>query len=255
MEWSDKGLVLSRGCFREADVWLRLLFRDHGVRTVFAFGGLHSRRRFVGCLDVLNELECRVRTRRDGRYEELLEAALTRGAGALRTSRAGLGIAVNCLRLIEGAGVPAESSRDCWRLARELLALLGSEEAPKDVLFTLFFRLKFLGLLGYAPDFGHCVGCRSPLGAEAFFCVEEGGAFCPDCRARRRGVSTFMLSRSALDTLAAVQRVWPRDWPGLALAPRDRRAAAACVDGMLFYYAGLAWERGRFVRYRTTSSN
>ena len=47
MDWSDTGFVVAKGLFREADVWLRILFRGHGMQTVFAFGGAHSRRRFV----------------------------------------------------------------------------------------------------------------------------------------------------------------------------------------------------------------
>ena len=58
MDWSDTGFVVAKGLFREADVWLRILFRGHGMQTVFAFGGAHSRRRFVGCLDVMNILTC-----------------------------------------------------------------------------------------------------------------------------------------------------------------------------------------------------
>lgn len=247
MEWSDTGLVLAKGVFREADVWLRLLFRDHGVRTVFAFGGLHSRRRFVGCLDLMNELDCRVRLSGNGRYEELNEAVLVRGPGALRSSRSGLGLAANCLRLVDCAGVPPEAASDCYRLCRDLLSLLESG-VNRPVLFSLFFRLRFMGLLGYAPDLEHCMGCRSLRGAEAFFCVEEGGVLCPSCRGLRPGGTGARLSGPALDTLALAQRTWPVAWSDLDLAPRDRRGAGFCLDGMLLYHAGLTWDRGRFVR-------
>ncbi|MDO5536373.1 MAG: DNA repair protein RecO [Desulfovibrionaceae bacterium] len=250
MEWNDTGLVLAKGVFREADVWLRLLFREHGVRTVFAFGGLRSRRRFVGCLDLMNELECRVKASRTGSYEDLEEAVLVRGPGRLRSSRSSLGLAANCLRLVDCAGVPPEAAPDSFRLAREMLALLESGTDRPGVL-GLFFRLRFMGLLGYAPDLGHCMGCRSSRGAEAFFCVEEGGVLCPDCRRRRAGMTGAMLSGPALDALEEVQRGWPPDWTGLDLAARDRRGAAFCINGVLTYHAGLMWDRGRFVRTRT----
>ncbi len=254
MEWTDTGVVLAKGCFREADVWLRLLFRGRGVRTVFAFGGLHSRRRFVGCLDVLNELECRVKTSRDGRYEELCEAVLVRGPGPLRSSRPALGVAANCLRLVDGAGVPQESGAAAFRLVRELLGLLGG--APPDpAMCTLLFRLRFMGILGYAPELGQCMDCRAPRGAEAFFCIEEGGVLCPDCRARRAGVTGALISGPGLDTLAEALSAWPGSWPGLNLSPRDRRGAAYCLDGMLRWHAGLSWERSRFVRRHNVSEH
>ncbi len=254
MEWNDTGIVLARGSFREADVWLRLLFRGSGVRTVFAFGGLHSRRRFVGCLDVFNELECRVKTSRDGRYEELCEAVLVRGPGSARTSRPALGVAANCLRLVDAAGVPREAGADAFQLARDLLALLG-EGPPDAAMCTLFFRLRFMGILGYAPELGQCMGCRAPRGAEAFFCIEEGGVLCSGCRARRAGVTGALISGPGLDTLEKGRRARPPAWPGLTLSPRDRRGAAYCLDGMLRWHAGLAWERGRFVRRHTVSEH
>ena len=76
MEWTDQALVLRMGAFRESDIWLKLLCREHGLLTLFAFGGSRSRRRFCGCLDVLNSLQCRVRSSKDGRFLNLEEAAL-----------------------------------------------------------------------------------------------------------------------------------------------------------------------------------
>ena len=38
MEWTDQALVLRMGAFRESDLWLKLLCREHGLLTLFAFG-------------------------------------------------------------------------------------------------------------------------------------------------------------------------------------------------------------------------
>ena len=84
MEWTDQALVLRMGAFRESDLWLKLLCREHGLLTLFAFGGSRSRRRFCGCLDVLNSLQCRVRSSKDGRFLNLEEAALLQGPRLLR---------------------------------------------------------------------------------------------------------------------------------------------------------------------------
>ena len=80
MEWTDQALVLRMGAFRESDLWLKLLCREHGLLTLFAFGGSRSRRRFCGCLDVLNSLQCRVRSSKDGRFLNLGGGGLAAGA-------------------------------------------------------------------------------------------------------------------------------------------------------------------------------
>ena len=162
MDWSDTGFVVAKGLFREADVWLRILFRGHGMQTVFAFGGAHSRRRFVGCLDVMNILTCRVSPSRRGTYLDLEEAVLEKGPERLRHSPALLGIAANCLKFTRAVGVPEQSGEEGFRLLSEMLARLESGDAP-SVLFPLFFRLRLAGILGYAPGFDICASCGRPV--------------------------------------------------------------------------------------------
>ena len=248
MEWNDTGLVLARGTFREYDVWLRVLFREHGVHTVFAFGGLHSRRRFVGCLDILNILDCHVAESRNGRYEELCEAVLVRGPQLLRTRPSRQGLAVNCLKLLDSASVPAEAAADAFRLMEESLVLLDSESGAGPLL-PLFFRLKCMALLGYAPDFLQCCLCRSPIGRESFFCVEEGGVLCRTCQGQCTGRSSgAVLSLTTLQMLQAVRLSWPLQWQGLQLDGQERRKVSLCLDGMLRYHVGIAWDRGHYIR-------
>lgn len=317
MEWSDRGLVLARGVFREYDVWLRILFRQHGVQTVFAFGGQHSRRRFVGCLDLLNLLDCHVQEK--GSYCCMTEAVLVRGPGALRARPGRQGLAMNFLRLTDSAAVTAEQSPAVLTLLEESLDLLSRDQLPDTM--SLFFRLRLMAVLGYAPDFLRCCLCRRPLAGKSFFCVEEGGPMCESCRSRYGGrrQSGAWLQYPTLQLLQKVRASDPLSWPvpGMQAActacgaaaqdpgsadqtdaaarlsgsqgadiPFDRtlpgttvcgqqavppggsgtgsrtasapgapwldsaqrRAASLCIDGMLAYHVGLAWEKGRYVR-------
>ena len=84
MEWADQAVVLRIGHFRESDLWLKLLCRGRGLLTLFAFGGSRSRRRFCGCLDVLNTLQCRVKTSGRENFLNLEEAVLLSGPQCLR---------------------------------------------------------------------------------------------------------------------------------------------------------------------------
>ncbi len=255
MEWSDRGLVLARGVFREADVWLRVLFERRGVRTVFAFGGARSRRRFVGCLDLLNLLDCRVRSRPGGRYEELAEAALLRGPGPLRSSRSGLGLATHCLKLVESAVVGEEAAPELFSLLEGTLELLASGGGPLPLppsALVELFRLGFMRALGCSPNFRTC-SCGRPAPAQgAFSCGAEGPLLGPTCGASRsRRPRGALRQRPTLDWLERARDAGPGDWPELwawAPAPEQRRAWARCLEGLLAHHLGLAWERGRYVR-------
>ena len=57
----------------------------------------------------------------------------------------------------------AEAAADAFRLMEESLVLLDSESGAGPLL-PLFFRLKCMALLGYAPDFLQCCLCRSHKG-------------------------------------------------------------------------------------------
>ena len=117
MDWSDTGFVVAKGLFREADVWLRILFRGHGMQTVFAFGGAHSRRRFVGCLDVMNILTCRVSPSRRGTYllfwrkgrKDCVTVRLSSGSRPTASSSRGLSVCRNS-RVKKVSGF----SPKCW---------------------------------------------------------------------------------------------------------------------------------------------
>lgn len=337
MEWTDRGLVLAKGVFRENDVWLRVLFREHGTLMVSAFGGLRSRRRFVGCLDVLNVLECRVRENRG--FQDLTEAVLVRGPGILRERPKAQGLAMNFLKLVDSAGFTRDLAPDILRLLEESLEILKGRDdlAANTSSLSLFFRLKFMAILGYAPDFLSCNLCARPLLDRSFFSVEEGAVLCPDCFAKSRAKhSGAWLEPSTLCLLQEARDTWPCQWAGMTqdapqaspqlsqaagqealpcdaggedgpgtgcetrlvpldaaamgcgsvdesgcaddfdademaetarvlalagkkdeaalaglfafLADRERKGASLCVDGMLSYHVGLAWDKGRYVR-------
>ena len=222
MEWTDRGLVLAKGVFRENDVWLRVLFREHGVLMVSAFGGLKSKRRFVGCLDVMNVLECRVKERKG--FHDLVEAVLLGGPGALRKKPKAQGLAMNFLKLVDSAGFTKDLSPEMLRLLEESLELLKADgdvpDAPNvtanTAALSLFFRLKFMGLLGYASDFLSCGLCSKPLFARSFFSVEEGALLCSACFGQSHaGYQGAWLDPSTLCLLQEARDTWPSQWAGV----------------------------------------
>lgn len=104
MEWADQAVVLRIGHFRESDLWLKLLCRGRGLLTLFAFGGSRSRRRFCGCLDVLNTLQCRVKTSGRENFLNLEEAVLLSGAAVPARQLAAHGAGRQLPALCGGSG-------------------------------------------------------------------------------------------------------------------------------------------------------
>lgn len=258
MDWSDTALVLGLGRFREADIWVRMLTRRHGIVSAFAFGGSHSRKRFCGCLDVCNELQISTRTTRNGMYLSLLEGNLIRGPRRLRTDWNRLGMFMNCVRFLEALGVPPDAtdgSASAFLLLKDTLALLEEAGDIQDILPVLF-RLRLASQQGYAPALDKCSSCGRSIEGAAGFLVAEGSLVCRECGAKRGNI--VEISGKSLDVLRQVQEKSPSQWHFLtsassegsegALLPAERRECARAVDGFVQYHLGLSWDRGRFRR-------
>lgn len=259
--------MLGVGRFRETDMWVRLLTKGHGVVRAFAFGASKSRRRFSGCLDLLNILRVRATVSGNGKFLNLEEGVLLQGPRRLRTDMSRLGMAVNCVRFLEAMDVPpdfgqgmgnelqvantagAEVMSGAFELMRSLCTRLEAEEGVSDVLPALF-RLRLASDQGFAPSFSQCSGCgRELAGQGGFFSVAEGALVCTQCApSGRNGVHGVYVSGAALDSLATVQATLPETWTPECLTPQERRECARLVDAFVQYHLGLTWDRGRFRR-------
>lgn len=247
MEFSDNALVLQIGRFREADIWLRLLSPSRGLFSAFAFGGSRSRRRFVGCLDVFNEIGILVSESPRNPYLALREGVLLNGVTRLRNDWGRYGIAVNCARFLQSFGVGRDGAAESHFLMLQTLSLLENAECVPRLL-PLFFRLRLAFDQGYQVQALRCQSCGSDVaGQRAWFVLAEGKIVCPVCSTHERG-QRLPLEAESLSVFEAVRSLPPPDWSGIVMSPKAMREFGRAVDGFIQYHIGIAWDRGRFVR-------
>ena len=247
MEWTDAALVLRVGRFRETDLWLRLLTRQHGVLSAFAFGGSRSRRRFTGCLDLLNVIHVRAKATRGGAYLNLEEGSLLEGPRRLRQDWRRLGMLMNCVRFLEAQGVASDTAQATFALMRSLLRLGEEADVLRDALPVLF-RFRLASEQGYAPDFSQCGQCGAMLTSVSWFGLEDGILLCDECHAAHGGRRLNPLSAPVLAALCSVQADDPAVWNSLEMDAGDWRACTRLADSFVQFHLGLAWDRGRFTR-------
>lgn len=247
MEFSEQALVLQVGRFKEADLWVRLLSPARGIFSAFAFGGSRSRRRFVGCLDLFNEISVRVSGSNRTPYLTLQEGVLLRGVSRLRRDWRRFGLAVNCIRFLQSFGVPPDGAEKTHFLLDQTLRLLEeSEDIPGQLPF--FFRARLAFDQGYALGALHCSTCGGDLlSGPARLFLRDGQVLCRGCAATAQGMA-LPLGPATLEALAAVHAMPPALWAGIALSPDCGREFSRAVDGFIQYHVGISWERGRFVR-------
>lgn len=246
MEWTDTALVLHVGRFRETDMWLRLLSQHRGIFNVFAFGGSRSRKRFCGCLDLLNTLNCRVKATRNGSYLALQEGVLLQGPRKLRSDWPRMGMVMNCVRFTEALGIGREGGPSAFALLADVMRLMEGEAQPSPLL-PMLFRLRLASEQGFAPAFDACGNCGSSIEGNAIFMLNEGELRCSHC-AGPRGAYAVDIPARGLSLLRTVQQAAPEEWHTEHLSLAEKRAAARAVDGFVQYHLGIAWENGRFRR-------
>lgn len=242
-------LVLQVGKFREADLWVRFLSPTRGLLSAFAFGGSRSRRRFVGCLDIFNEISVRVSASGRTPYLALQEGVLIKGVNRLRKDWPRFGLAVNCVRFLQSFGIGPEGAEESLFLMREVLQLLEEQEnIPR--LLPLFFRMRLAFDHGYALESSSCSLCGAALAcasAASYLLLREGRIICPSC-AGARPEYRLPLGPDALVILEKVRDMPPSGWGAIPLTPLSSREFARAVDGFIEYHLGIAWEKGGFVR-------
>ncbi|MEA4857849.1 MAG: recombination protein O N-terminal domain-containing protein [Solidesulfovibrio sp.] len=248
MEFSEQALVLKVGRFREIDAWVRLVSPVRGVYTAFAFGGLKSRRRFLGCLDPLNHVRFKVRRAGYRGYHCLTEARLLDAPVSLRGDPNRLGMAVNCLKFFEAVHIGPTGAAEAYALLRDMLGALEAAAAPAS-LFPMLFRARLAALQGTFPACRCCALCGAPLcGGEAVCHVEAGRLTCAACRDDNAPGVRQRLSAPALALFAAAESGDARDWAARRPDPAAAREFSRAVDLLVRYHMGLAWEQGGFVR-------
>jgi DNA repair protein RecO (recombination protein O) len=248
MEFSEQALVLKVGRFREIDAWVRLFSPVRGAYTAFAFGGLKSRRRFLGCLDPLNHVRFKVRRTGHLGYHCLTEARLLDAPRRLRADPARLGMAVNCLKFFEAVQIGPTGAAEAYALLRGMLGALEETDAPATV-FPLLFRARLAHVQGQFPACSCCAVCGAPLcGGEAVCHVEAGRLTCAACREDNAPGVRQRLSAPALALFETAVSGDARAWASCRPEPAAAREFSRTVDLLVRYHLGLTWEQGGFVR-------
>ena len=247
MEFSEQVLILRVGKFKEADLWVRFLSPTHGLLTAFAFGGSRSRRRFIGCLDIFNEVSVKVISSGRGAYLALTEGVLVKGLSRLRTDSARLGVAANCAAFLQSFGVGPEGAGTAHFLLQQTLQLLEENDVLPDSV-PFFFRARLVFDQGYALQTGYCSSCGKKLHEDTVcFFVREGRFACRSCSLVQSGQRLF-LRQPTLETLAQLHMLPPVSWGELQLPASEAKECVRAIDGFIQYHIGITWNNGRFVR-------
>ncbi|MFW6415081.1 MAG: DNA repair protein RecO [Thermodesulfobacteriota bacterium] len=246
-EFTEEVIILKIGQLREIDCWVRFLTPSRGILTAFAFGGYRSRRRFPGCLDILNQVMFKVVSNRTGKYLYLQEGTLLQRFPGITRSLNRLGMAINCLKFIEAAHLGEDDSRAAFYLVLQALQILDSDVfVPAS--FPLLFRTRITVEYGYYPDLRRCSICGKEVEADCssfFFVLREGRVSCGDCL-QRSSFTGIELGTDALLGLESIFSGFPSSWVDESVYAKLDKRTMQLMDRFVQYHMGLVWESGHF---------
>ncbi len=240
MEWIDTALILRTGKIRETDLWVRMLTKKRGIISAFAFGASRSRKRFCGCLDLLNIVH--VRAKHSKQFLNLEEGSLIQGPIRLRKDTRRFGMFINCIKFLDAINISADGAGLAFSLTKGMLDLLESDEQVHDMM-PIFYRFRLAADQGYVPDFSSCSSCGGQIDGHGFFDMPSGMLFCPSCNKGGK-----FIDKDICKGLLLIQKNEPNAWNNMDLSPAQIRQCNIFIADFIEYHLGIVWKNGRFCK-------
>ncbi|MDQ7031664.1 MAG: DNA repair protein RecO [Desulfonauticus sp.] len=237
MEINEYFIILKKGKFKENDLWLKVLSPNLGFNTYFAFGGLKSRRRFCGCLDIFNLLYGKISQNKRSHYFTLQEAYLVNKFANLKDYPNKIGVIYNVTSFLEKIKITPDEYQKIFNLFVDFLSIL--PDVSNISYLPLLFKANLIFNLGYLPLFSKCLVCNKALGAErVFFSIKEGGFYCSSCVKFKQ--FTFAMSYRHVLFLQYIANSKPKDWINVKLALELRQMCYKIVSIFSEYHLAVS---------------
>jgi DNA repair protein RecO (recombination protein O) len=199
--YKTTGIVLRQRRLGEADKILTLFTPNLGKLDAVAKGVRRPRSKLAGHVEPLTYTSFMLARGRD--LDIVTQAQTVEVFPALREDLERTGRAVYAAELVDRFTPDRQESYQAFRLLRETLRRLATEERLDITL--RFFEMRLLGYLGYRPQTEECVVCGRALEPVTNgWSAESGGVLCPDCA--RTAPMSRPLTVNALKLMRLLQK-------------------------------------------------
>lgn len=97
---------------------------------------------------------------------------------------------------------------------------------------TAAYELKLISMLGYKPDFNHCLSCGKVIKATSTFSIEEGGVFCSSCVKYGNGINM------TYKEILCMERILKSKFEHISSIENIDSKITNIIRKFLFYYIG-----------------
>lgn len=178
---TTQAVILRTADFSESDRMVSLYTKDFGRLSGIAKGAKRSLKRFGSALEPFTLNEVTFFMRENQNLVRLERCRIVRAFPEIAHNVRKVTLGSYLLELVLGLTPEREAHPEVYRLLVYYIDLL-SEASFRESMVHLF-ELRLFALLGYEPQFMHCVACSTPFDIETtyHFSIQRGGIICPDC--------------------------------------------------------------------------
>jgi len=198
--YQTEAIIIKKIKLGEADRILTLYTPHLGKIQAVAKGVRRPRSKMAGHLELLTHSQ--VSLARGRNLDTVTGSQTINSFLPLKSDLQLTSYALYAVELIELFTVDNDENYPLFQLLLETMHKLC--QGNNNELVLRYFELHLLNLVGYRPQLGHCVSCRSPLKPITnSFSPSAGGMLCPSCSQSQ--ILTYSLSVNALKVLRFLQ--------------------------------------------------
>lgn len=191
MLYRTEGIVLKTSLFHEADLIVTYLTKDHGLLKVFAKSPRKIKSRFGSSLEPLTHSRISFWGKQDSALPRLTQADIIHSFESLKSSLRSFLKVSEFIELTINFLAERDVNLKAYNLFMSTLRSL--EKDHSTGLIALFYKIKFLGIMGFLPKLDSCGRCGKE--GETFY-ISHGTILCKICSGGAK--SSFRLSKGAM---------------------------------------------------------
>ena len=171
-------LILKELSYKENDKILHALSKTRGKIQIISKGSKKSNSHLINASQLFAYSKCTLNASKD--MYILTSAELLNNFYDLRSNMEAYYNGCYILELISYVAQENEYDVRIFDMTVSVLSRMCSYKSDFDKL-TAAYELKLVSMLGYRPDFFHCLHCGSEIKGDVRFSITEGGVFCSHC--------------------------------------------------------------------------
>ncbi len=174
----DEVLVLKEVSYKENDKILHALSRTKGKIQLISKGSKKNNSHLINASQLFAYSKCSMIVSRD--MYILTDADLIDSFYNLKNNMDAFFNGSYILELISYVAQENEVDYKIFDMTISAIRYLSINSKHFDKL-TAAYELKLASMLGYKPDFKHCISCGNTINDNSKFSIKDGGLFCSDC--------------------------------------------------------------------------